>query len=285
MLRQASAGMLWSKQLFYYDVARWLDGDPTQPEPPGVRKSGRNSKWRNFDGFDIISMPDKWEFLLVLRLGPGLPRRHLAHLGPAFAKYQLILLGSGSSPQGALPAYEWDFSVSTRRCTPGRRCRSLPSTAPATSASCPGCSPSSWSTSPGGSTARTPATGTCSRAASSAWTTSARSTAPTCPRIHPGAVRRHRLDGLLRAGDGDDRGRPALVRPAAGQIDAEVPGAFRGHPHRPGPAGPVGRRRRPVLRPLVTPSGYTVPVKTRSIVGIFPALAAASSTAACCTTR
>ena len=62
MLRQASAGMLWSKQLFYYDVSRWLDGDPTQPQPPEVRKTGRNSKWRNFDGFDIISMPDKWEY-------------------------------------------------------------------------------------------------------------------------------------------------------------------------------------------------------------------------------
>src|SRR5689334_6942757 len=40
VLRQASAGMLWSKQLFYYDVARWLDGDPTQPEPPEVRRAG-----------------------------------------------------------------------------------------------------------------------------------------------------------------------------------------------------------------------------------------------------
>jgi hypothetical protein len=60
VLRQASAGMLWSKQLFYYDVSRWLDGDPTQPTPPAVRKRGRNSQWRNFDGFDIISMPDKW---------------------------------------------------------------------------------------------------------------------------------------------------------------------------------------------------------------------------------
>ena len=53
VLREASAGMLWSKQLFYYDVTRWLDGDPTQPAPPDVRKNGRNSKWRTFDGFDI----------------------------------------------------------------------------------------------------------------------------------------------------------------------------------------------------------------------------------------
>ena len=62
VLREAGAGMLWSKQLFYYDVTRWLDGDPTQPAPPEVRKGGRNAKWRNFDGFDILSMPDKWEY-------------------------------------------------------------------------------------------------------------------------------------------------------------------------------------------------------------------------------
>ena len=79
VLRQASAGMLWSKQLFYYDVARWLDGDPTQPTPPEVRKTGRNSRWRNFDGFDIISMPDKWEYPVVRRVGPGVPH------GPADA--------------------------------------------------------------------------------------------------------------------------------------------------------------------------------------------------------
>ena len=58
----ATGTMLWSKQLFYCDVARWLDGDPTQPTPPAVRKSGRNSTWRNYDGFDIVSMADKWEY-------------------------------------------------------------------------------------------------------------------------------------------------------------------------------------------------------------------------------
>jgi len=59
VMRQAFADMLWSKQLYYYDVARWLDGDPTQPTPPASRLYGRNSRWRNFDAFDIMSMPDK----------------------------------------------------------------------------------------------------------------------------------------------------------------------------------------------------------------------------------
>ncbi len=64
---------------------------------------------------------------------------------------------------------------------------------------------------------------------------------PPAGRLHPGAVRRHRLDGPLRAGDARHRGGPGLVRPAPGPgAGAEVPGAFRRHPHRPGPAGPVG---------------------------------------------
>jgi hypothetical protein len=111
VLRQASAGMLWSKQLFYYDVARWLDGDPTQPEPPDVRKNGRNSKWRNFEAFDIISMPDKWEYPWFAAWDLAFHTVTLAHLDPAFAKYQLILICREwfQHPQGALPAYEWDF--------------------------------------------------------------------------------------------------------------------------------------------------------------------------------
>jgi hypothetical protein len=49
VMRQAFSGMLWSKQLYHYDVDRWLDGDPTQPRPPESRLWGRNARWRNFD--------------------------------------------------------------------------------------------------------------------------------------------------------------------------------------------------------------------------------------------
>ena len=111
VLRQACAGMLWSKQLFYYDVERWLDGDPTQPAPPDVRKNGRNAKWRNFDGFDIMSMPDKWEYPWFAAWDLAFHTVTLAHLDPAFAKYQLIVVCREwfQHPNGALPAYEWDF--------------------------------------------------------------------------------------------------------------------------------------------------------------------------------
>src|SRR5262245_12853984 len=62
IMRQAFAGMLWCKQYYGYNVARWLDGDPGLPPPPAERKTGRNATWRHFDSADILSMPDSWEY-------------------------------------------------------------------------------------------------------------------------------------------------------------------------------------------------------------------------------
>jgi hypothetical protein len=111
VMRQAVAGMLWSKQLYYYDVARWLDGDPNGPTPPSSRHFGRNSRWRTFKAFDIMSMPDKWEYPWFAAWDLAFHTVALAHADPAFAKYQLILLCREwfQHPNGALPAYEWDF--------------------------------------------------------------------------------------------------------------------------------------------------------------------------------
>jgi hypothetical protein len=112
VMRQAFGGLLWSKQLYYYDVARWLDGDPGQPAPPESRLTGRNCRWRSFDAFDIMSMPDKWEYPWFAAWDLAFHCVALAHVDPAFAKYQLILLCREwfQHPGGALPAYEWDFS-------------------------------------------------------------------------------------------------------------------------------------------------------------------------------
>jgi hypothetical protein len=111
VMRQAFAGLLWSKQLYYYNVAQWLDGDPAQPTPPPQRLTGRNSRWRNFNAFDIMSMPDKWEYPWFAAWDLAFHCVALAHVDPAFAKYQLILLCREwfQHPDGALPAYEWDF--------------------------------------------------------------------------------------------------------------------------------------------------------------------------------
>jgi hypothetical protein len=112
VMRQAFAGMLWSKKFYYYDVARWLTGDPGQPKPPASRLTGRNSGWRQFHAFDIMSMPDAWEYPWFAAWDLGFHCVALAHLDPAFAKYQLQLLCREwfQSGNGALPAYEWDFS-------------------------------------------------------------------------------------------------------------------------------------------------------------------------------
>ena len=111
VMRQAFAGMLWSKQLYAYDVRRWLDGDPTQPVPPVERRSGRNTRWTNFDAFDIMSMPDPWEYPWFAAWDLAFHAVVLAHIDPSFAKYQLLLLCREwfQHPDGALPAYEWDF--------------------------------------------------------------------------------------------------------------------------------------------------------------------------------
>ncbi|HUD77267.1 MAG TPA: hypothetical protein VMR00_05405, partial [Streptosporangiaceae bacterium] len=111
VMRQAFAGLLWCKQFYYFDVTRWLDGDPAQPPPPPGRELGRDAKWGNFDAFDIMSMPDKWEYPWFAAWDLAFHTVALAHVDPAFAKYQLVLLCREwfQNPNGALPAYEWDF--------------------------------------------------------------------------------------------------------------------------------------------------------------------------------
>ncbi len=111
VLRQALAGMIWSKQFYSYDVRRWLDGDPGGPAPPASRLTGRNAGWRHFDAEDILSMPDTWEYPWFAAWDSAFHAVVLARVDPAFAKYQLILLCREwfMHPNGALPAYEWSF--------------------------------------------------------------------------------------------------------------------------------------------------------------------------------
>ncbi|WP_229311019.1 MGH1-like glycoside hydrolase domain-containing protein [Larkinella soli] len=109
--RQAFAGMLWSKQFYYYDIPQWLDGDPAQPTPPPGRKTGRNSRWRHLNNADILSMPDKWEYPWYAAWDLAFHCLPLALLDAKFAKNQLLLLTKEwyMHPNGQLPAYEWEF--------------------------------------------------------------------------------------------------------------------------------------------------------------------------------
>jgi len=110
--RQAFAGVLWSKQYFYYDVTEWLDGDPSQPKPASARHKGRNSEWVHATMEDVVSMPDKWEFPWFAAWDWAFHLVTLACLDLEDAKHQLILLGQAwyMHPNGQLPAYEWNFS-------------------------------------------------------------------------------------------------------------------------------------------------------------------------------
>ena len=111
VLRQACAGLVWSKQMYPYNVRRWLDGDPGEPSPPEAHRRGRNSGWRHLDAFDVLAMPDPWEYPWFATWDLGFHAVAWAHLDPAFAKYQLLVLLREwfQHPNGALPAYEWNF--------------------------------------------------------------------------------------------------------------------------------------------------------------------------------
>src|SRR5262249_23991893 len=91
VMRQALAGMLWSKQWYHYDVRRWLEGDPTQPSPPPERRAGRNAGWTHLYNDDVISMPDKWEYPWYAAWDLAFHTIALALVDPEFAKGQLTL--------------------------------------------------------------------------------------------------------------------------------------------------------------------------------------------------
>jgi hypothetical protein len=111
ILRQACAGLVWSKQMYPYNVRRWLDGDPGSPPPPASRRHGRNHHWQHLDSFDVLAMPDPWEYPWFAAWDLGFHCVPWAHIDPAFAKYQLLVLLREwfQHPNGALPAYEWNF--------------------------------------------------------------------------------------------------------------------------------------------------------------------------------
>jgi len=109
VMRQAFAGLLWSKQFYHYDVARWLAGDPTAPAVSIERMRGRNHEWRHLYNDDVISMPDKWEYPWYAAWDLAFHTIPLALIDPEFAKAQLILFLREwyMHPNGQIPAYEW----------------------------------------------------------------------------------------------------------------------------------------------------------------------------------
>jgi hypothetical protein len=112
VVRQAYAGLLWSKQFYHYIVADWLEGDPGQPPPPANRHGGRNHDWAHVYARDVISMPDKWEYPWFAAWDSAFHMIPMARLDPRFAKDQLNLFLREwyMRSNGQIPAYEWNFS-------------------------------------------------------------------------------------------------------------------------------------------------------------------------------
>lgn len=106
--RQALAGMLWSKQLYYYDIEQWHEGDPGHPV---VRDHERNQHWQHMHNFDVMSMPDKWEYPWYAVWDTAFHTLPLAMVDADYAKRQLTLLTREwyMHPNGQLPAYEWAY--------------------------------------------------------------------------------------------------------------------------------------------------------------------------------
>ncbi len=111
VMRQALAGMLWSKQFYHYVVRDWLKGDPASAPPPPERLNGRNREWSHLYNADVISMPDKWEYPWYAAWDLAFHCVPLALVDPEFAKQQLVLMTREwyMHPNGQLPAYEWAF--------------------------------------------------------------------------------------------------------------------------------------------------------------------------------
>ena len=111
VMRQAIAGMLWSKQFFFFDGDNWLDEHHSNPLHSGYRTM-RNSEWFHMLNEDVISMPDKWEYPWYAAWDLAFHTLPLSIVDPDFAKQQmkLMLRGDYLHPSGQMPAYEWNFS-------------------------------------------------------------------------------------------------------------------------------------------------------------------------------
>ncbi len=110
-MRQAYAGLLWSKQFYHYDVRAWLQGDPAHPTTDSARLTGRNAEWGHLYNRDVLSMPDKWEYPWFAAWDLAFHMIPFARIDPHFAKEQLLLLTREwyMHPNGQLPAYEFAF--------------------------------------------------------------------------------------------------------------------------------------------------------------------------------
>ena len=111
VMRQALAGMLWSKQFYHYDVDKWLSERGSDPFKANHKVSPRNDGWHHMYNGDVISMPDKWEYPWYAAWDRAFHVIALTLVDPDFGKQQLKLMlrERYMHPNGQMPAYEWNF--------------------------------------------------------------------------------------------------------------------------------------------------------------------------------
>jgi hypothetical protein len=111
VMRQALAGMMWTKQLYYYDVDKWLEERGANPFKAGRKQAPRNDQWHHMYNGDVISMPDKWEYPWYAAWDLAFHVLALTLVDPDFGKQQLKLMlrERYMHPNGQIPAYEWNF--------------------------------------------------------------------------------------------------------------------------------------------------------------------------------
>jgi hypothetical protein len=111
VMRQAIAGMMWSKQFYHYDVDKWLEERGSDPFKPVRKAAPRNEHWHHMYNGDVISMPDKWEYPWYAAWDLAFHVLSLTLVDPEFGKAQLKLMlrERYMHPNGQIPAYEWNF--------------------------------------------------------------------------------------------------------------------------------------------------------------------------------
>jgi hypothetical protein len=110
--RQALAGLVWTKQIYLYDVEVWLKGDNPAAPPPQTRGAVRNERWKHINSMRVMTVCDKWEYPWFAAWDLAFQCVPFALVDPAFAKHQLwvLLFEQFQHPNGQIPAYEWEFS-------------------------------------------------------------------------------------------------------------------------------------------------------------------------------
>ena len=250
--RQAIAGLMWGKQFYHFDVKRWLEGDPGSTPPPAGRRHGRNSAWWHMTSFDVISMPDPWEYPWYAAWDLAFHCVSIARVDPGFAKEQLLLLLREwyLHPNGQIPAYEWAFGdvnppVHALGGAEGLRDRRRPRLRLPGPGDAQAAAQLHLVGQPQGHRRQQRLRGRLPRAGQRR---PVRPLGGAAGGRGAGAVRRHRLDGHVRAQPAGHGHRAGRARPGLRGHRDEVLRALRVHRRRRVRAGAVGRRGRLLLR-------------------------------------